>query len=418
MYDTDFAKDPTSIDYNRTNSVYKYFGAFLFVQFMGLYLFSGIRTIYPLFLQFTLNFSETQVIIDWGFIYSIGQFLGFLTRPTMGILADHLPRSIVLTISLTTCIITLTGMLVTKNVFALAVLFGLLRVGTNIIPLVTRQSIIETDPKRHGRLNSLLQLSARIGSVLGPIILTFLFDISLSLLIIITSIIIIIAIICIIFTIPKKAIEVKTPVHLQIRTSINEVKHIKKILLIYFLAGSMTGIFATLLVPYGLYVFRLSSTMIGLLVGIIPILSMAGIVITGELVDKIGSKSVLLISLLLECLGGLIVALSSANIFLFIISQIFLQVGVMAMNTSAATFMSHNVAKIGYSTTFGIASGMMLLGASITPEIASNLFLFDYSLPYLIVSVICIIILPIFYFIKFENRKGQSSKQLSLSQNN
>ena len=411
MYDADInTKDSTSIDYNKANNVYKFFGTFLLIQIMGLYLFRGIRTIFPIFLQFNLNYSKAHVIIDWGIIYSIGQFLGFLTRPTMGILADHLPRSVVLTISLITCIIAVTGMLITESIFVLAILFGLLRVGTNIIPLVTRQFVIETNPKRHGRLNSLLQFAARIGSILGPIVLTFLFDASLFFLVLITSVMIFFTIIFIVFTVPKKSIENKTPLKLQIRTSLSEVKRIKKILLIYLLAGSSAGIFATLLVPYGLYVFKLSPTMIGLLVGIIPILSLAGIVIIGELVDKIGTKPVLLISLIIECLGGVFVFLSSTNIFVFIISQIFLQVGVTAMNTSAATYMSHNVAKIGYSTTFGIASGMMLLGASITPQIASSLFLFNSSLPYLIISIFCILIFPLFYFIKFENRKENFSK--------
>lgn len=371
---------------------------FLYSQFLGFYLFGGIRTIFPLFLELHLNHSETAVIIEWGFIFTIGQLIGFLTRIPMGIMVDRVSSIQSLRIGLLLSLIAIISMIFTDNIVFLALLFGLLRTGTHTFPLISRNYVAETDPKHHGRLNSYIFLAGNIGGIISPIILTFLLEISASLMIAITSLILITTLFFFNFLVPREEPFSNISLKIQLIISIKDIVQMKMIVLIYTITGIFSGIFITLQVPYAHYVLLLNPTFVGILVSFIQFLNLFLILLGGELIDRTNSKAGLLVGTIVEVMGVFCLLINTHDVIIFLLSQVLLQAGNSTMMTAATTHISHHTTKIAFSTTFGAITGMFFLGSALMPDLASNLFLTNIVYPYLIILVISLALLPLYVF--------------------
>ena len=373
---------------------------FLFSQFLGFYLYGGLRTIFPLFLELHLKYSETAVVVAWGFIFTIGQLIGFLTRIPMGILVDRVSSKQSLRIGLVISLAAVIGMLFTENIIFLALLFGLLRTGTHIFPLISRNYVAGTDPKYHGRLNTYTFLAGNLGGIISPIVLTFLLEISTSLMIIITSLFLLAVLVVYNILVPQEEAHTNIPLKIQLYISAKDIATMKIIVIIYTITGIFSGIFITLQVPYARYVLLLNPTVVGVLVGLIQLINLFLIYLGGELIDRTDSKVGLVIGTLTGGLGVLCLLINTQNILMFLLSQVLLQAGNSTLLTAATTHISHHTTKIAFSTTFGAISGLFFLGGALMPDIASSLFLTNFTSPYLIFLAISVTLLPLYIFYK------------------
>jgi MFS family permease len=372
---------------------------FLSIQFLGLYLFGGIRTIYPLFLELHLNYSEIQVLESWGIILSLGMFVGTITRLPMGIFADRYTRKQVLMVSLVLITVSIAGMIFFTNIIILALLFGLLRSGAHLFPLLSRGYVQEKDARHHGRLNALIMFSASAGTIIAPIIFIFLLEVSPQIMIITTSIFTVISISFLIITIPNREEIKPLPLKSQLSNSAKDIVNMKLIAIIFIISGVFNGIYDARLVPHMQFNLDLDPAIIGLLVSFIRFATMFLILIMGEMVDRFGTNNLIITGIGIEFVGGILVFLLINNPITFILGQILLAIGITTIITGSTTYLSLSASQVSFATTFGAMTSFFFLGSSIGPSIANYLYIIEPSFPYIFISILIIMSLPL--IIKF-----------------
>ncbi|HKZ41784.1 MAG TPA: MFS transporter, partial [Candidatus Hodarchaeales archaeon] len=305
------------------------------------------------------------------------------------------------------CTISILGMLYATDFLLLALLFGLLRTGTHTFPLLSRSFVSSSNPKYQGRMNGWVMTAGNVGGIIGPVFLSVLLVISVSGMIILTSLTSILSMILFVLFMPNELGMSKMSLIEQLRVSAKDIGRFRTQILISLIAGLLNGIFTTLQVPYLNYVLRLTPIEIGLVVGVIQTVGLGFILLGGEMTDRFGPRSVFFYSLTLEIFCGLLVAFIPGLLF-FVIGQIGLNGGVSTLITSSTTLMSRKAIKKTFATTFGFTSGFFFLGTSIAPSIASELYLIDPKIPFLLVSAISLIVVPAIYFLFHDDSSSKS----------
>lgn len=390
---------------------------FLSIQFLGLYLFGGIRTIYPIFLELQLNLTEIQVLESWGVILSLGMLVGTLTRLPMGIFADRYTRKQVLMLALVLTTISIGGMLFFDDIIILAILFGLLRSGSHLFPLLSRGYVQEKDARHHGRLNALIMFSASTGTIIAPIVFIFFLEISPQIMIIITSLFTVFSVSLLIITIPNKDTIKKLPLKLQLKSAAIDIKSMKLIAIIFVITGIFNGIINARLVPHMQFNLDLDPATIGFLVSLIRFISMFFILFMGEMVDKFGTNNLIITGIGIEFIGGLFLFFLLNNPITFIIGQILIAVGITTIITGSTTYLSLLASEISFATTFGAMTSFFFLGSSIGPILANELYRFDPSFPFISINILIIITLPLiilFYKSEYKFKRLQGYKMSKL----
>lgn len=367
---------------------------FLSVQFIGFFLFDGLRTIFPLFLDMTIGLAEDQVVESWGLIYSFGVFVGFLTRMPMGVLADRYPRRVSLTIGIALGMSTVLSLLFIRDILLLAVSFGLLRMGVHLFPLVAREGITEVGSKKHGRLNSLVFFAGNVGSILGPVILALVFEMSLEAFVFSTLAILLVSHLTILLFLPKKSHRTKNQLLPLLVDSFREVYRFKTVLLIFLASGFLIGVIFSIQVPYALYVLKLSSGEVGIVVGLVQFLNLVIVLVAGELIDSLGSRVMLTSALLLELIAAGLLIASPFSLFSFTLSQVLFQGGISILINSGLTLFTLQAKKRTFSTVFGAITSLFFLGSSISPTASSQLYLVGPTFPFWLVVIIALALLP------------------------
>ena len=361
----------------------------MFVQSFGFFLFAGYRTIFPLILEFGFLFSELEVISSWSFIFTIGMLIAFLTRTPAGIIADRLQYLPSLFLGSGIALLSIIGILFTQNILILALLFALLRTGTHFFPLVSRGFVNGTNKDYHGRLNSMILLSANFASIIAPLFLIFWLEISLTVLIIVTVIFILLGNLIFILKVPPKETN-SLPVKNQLKIAINEIWTLRIIVLLFVLNGMINGIYTYIQVPYSRFVLLLQSTEIGLIVGFIQLFNLFILFYGGKIVDKIGTKFVILIGLLIEAIGSLIIIIGSRSVITFALSQIFISSGILIIIVALVTNITLKASKNTIGTTFGAISSFFFLGMSFIPILAGELYLLNPIFPFYLILILSI----------------------------
>ncbi|MHA2330395.1 MAG: MFS transporter [Candidatus Hodarchaeales archaeon] len=377
------------------------------IQFSGLFFFVGFRTIYPIILEFSLNFTETQVIANWSIIYSIGLLIGFMTRVPMGIFVDRYSRLRSIFLGNLLIILSLLGILFTENILIFSLLFGLLRTGCHAFPLISRSYVGETNPAHQGRLNSLMQQAANIGGILGPLLLSMLFEISLQWLIWSSCFILILFNVGYLISVPSGSKSELLSLKMQLTNSTSEILKLKTIVLIFIINGIISGINESVKVPYARYVLDLTPTEIGLLVSIIQLSSIIAIFFSGELVDQFGVYRLILVGIGSEALAGLIITLTKSPLT-FLIGQVLMQSGIFVTITASVTAITVKVSKKTFSTSFGMATSFFFLGSAVIPVIAGELYLIDTGMPYLVIFLINSFLITVISLILVQKGKTRS----------
>ena len=386
---------------------------FLSIQFLGLYLFGGIRTIYPLFLELHLGFTEIHVLESWGLILFIGMLVGTLTRLPMGIIADRYTRKQVLMLALVLTTISIGGMLFFEDIIILALLFGLLRCGCHLFPLLSRGYVQEKDAKHHGRLNALIMFSANSGTIIAPIIFIFFLEISPQLMIIITSLFTVLSVSFFIFTIPNKYIVEHLPLKSQLTSAAIDVKSMKLIVIIFIITGIFNGIFDARLVPHMQFNLDMDPVTIGYLVSLIRFISMFLILFMGEMVDRFGTNNLIIIGIAIEFTGGIFLYFLLNIPITYVIGQILISVGITTIITGSTTYLSLLASESSFATTFGAMTTFFFLGSSIGPILANEFYKFGASYPFILINILIIITLPlivIFYKSEYKFKRLQGYK--------
>ncbi|MFW9995461.1 MAG: MFS transporter [Candidatus Odinarchaeota archaeon] len=382
---------------------------FMIIQFVGLFMYGGFRTVYPIILEFSFNFTEQEVISSWAIIYSIGLIIAFSTRIPMGIIADRYSRLRSLSFGSLLCIASLVGTLYTKNIFVLALLFGLLRTGVHIFPLVSRGYVGETNPARQGRLNGLILLAGNTGSLLGPILLATLLEISLPWLIWLSCGILLVNNLLFALNVPPGSKSTIMTLKSRLWISIAEIWKLKTIVLVFTVSGVVNGINETVQVPYAHYALGLTPAETGFFVGLVQLSSIIIIFISGESIDKFGVNNLIILGTGLEAIAGMLFLLATKNLLIFFISQILLQGGILVIITASVTAITlkvsrSTVSRSTISTSFGIATSFFFLGSALVPYIAGELYLVDARFPYLAIFMICILVI-LLYCLSFIREK-------------
>ena len=317
--------------------------------------------------------------------------IGFLTRLPIGLITDRFSPTKSLSLAFFLCLTSVLGLFFTNSIIILAILFGLLRTGAHIFPMLARAYVLENSRSVYGRLNGWLMLMSNLGQIIGPIILTFFLEISVTGMILTTSVFMAFSIVLLIIFFPKTNFETNISFRSIFRSSKNEIYDLKILIWFFLLAGIFNGIANSLIVPYLSFFFFLSPSVVGIIVGVIQLINIFLILISGELIDKFGVKFAVIIGIIMNGLAGFLIYFTLSNFYLFVFAQILLIGGVSIIMTSSTTQIALTASKKSFASTFGTISGFSFLGTAVAPYFASNLYLINPTLPFLLIGVIAVI---------------------------
>ncbi|MFW9929796.1 MAG: MFS transporter [Candidatus Thorarchaeota archaeon] len=380
----------------------------LSIQFIGFFFYGGFKTIFPFILQ-SYGYSHSQIAINWSIIFTIALFVGgFFTRIPMGILSDLLSRKQGLIFGTIIAMTSIFLILFTENIIILGILFALLRTGTHIFPLTTRSYVNETNPVKQGKFNGYVLIGTDIASFLGPIILDFFLEISLTHLILFSCGLLLIVTFFLNFTTPKKIKRRKLSVNKIFVQSITELSEIKKILAVFIIIGLINGTYGTVLVLFATHPLNLSTTITTFIVGTIQVTAVFFILISRNLYRKFGLFFLIISGIIFIFCGAVIINLGNVNVVSFIIGSILINGGLQININSLVTSVTLTASKETSATSFGIASGCFFLGASLIPILIGFLYNLNPFFPYIIIIFICLIVIIPVLQIKKEYQDKES----------
>jgi len=142
--------------------------------------------------------------------------------------------------------------------------------------------------------------------------------------------------------------------------------------------------------------------------------------LVGRLLDKLGSRIVILVGTITTTIGMTLLGLFSSNLILFIVSGVLIGLGLSTLLGAPLRYITLNEAKVSErSVAQGVisiftSSGQMLGGALIGAIAASRTQTMGaaagYSLAFLIMGIICLILVGIAFMLK--NRAAEQSQVL------
>jgi MFS family permease len=372
---------------------------FMSVQFIGFFYFNGFKVVFPLILE-NINYTESEVIVYWATIYGLGMFLGSITRYPMGIVADRLTRNQSLTLSVIVICFSTFSILFTSNIIILAIVFGLIRTGTHLAPLITRGYVNETDPTKQGKMNSYVYVFANLGGFFGPILLTFFLELSLLNLILFSNLFLFVTFVYYLFNVPPKMTKNSISLIVFVKKSLIELMNFKKVILLFITIGLINGIVGYLQVPFAIYILHLTPGDTSFILGTILLLTTVFIVFTGELVDRIGIRLTIYAGLFVIISGALIQIVDQSNVWFYFLSQFLISSGILLNTNSLVTYVTIHSSKEATSSIFGGTSSFYFFGSSLIPGITSSLYIIHPLYPFYLIILLSAVIFPFGLIIK------------------
>ena len=387
--------------------------SFMSIQFIAFFYYGGFRTIFPFILEY-FNYSESQVVENWAFILTFGLIIGFFTRMPMGIVVDKISRKNSLVIGIIICSLSITLMLMTSEILMLAILFGLIRTGTHIFPLLTRAYVNETPADKQGRLNGFMLISANLAGFISPILLTILLSISFIWLVIFSNIVLYVVLLFPLLSVPKKSKRKQFSVKKILMKSIKELVKFKKAIFIMVLAGPINGVHNYMQVPYALYVLHLSHSLTSFVIGLVSINNIFFIVASGELINKLGVRKMVYLGSGLILSGAILISLLPTNVLTFAFGQMLIGGGILLNINSTVTLVTLRSSTETASTSFGGVSSFFFLGTSLIPFLAKDLYMVNKIYPYYFISLLSILFFFALLTINIQKRSNHNGRILQL----
>ncbi|MHA2168348.1 MAG: MFS transporter [Candidatus Kariarchaeaceae archaeon] len=383
----------------------------LITYFIGFFIFRGLFSVFPLFIQLQRGLDDTEIVSIWATISGIALFIGAITRIPSGMISDTLGKKRTLFLAYTCYLIGMAFITFFNSIFFFTLAISLVRFGLNLYAM-TGRSVVSMANREKGFKNGLLQSMVGMGSFMGPLLLSYALDqyspeamITVALVFIISDIVIFLIslkVIPMLFEYLSKGTEqMELDLHQRIeRSSLHFRSGLTKrgvrISLVQFLSiGLVSGFASSVYTIYGYNILEISITQIGLIVGLASIIPVFAGPLSGKVYSRTREKTTNIVVWI-----GLVFSyglLSSSRAFplAFIISY-------FIMTTAYTVFLTTEITHLGvvlepneFTMIFGLASTLVIFGGAVASYVSP---IFYNPLPegtFLLAAIISIISLGI-----------------------
>jgi MFS family permease len=383
----------------------------LITYFIGFFIFRGLFSVFPLFIQLQQGLDDTEIVSIWATVGGIALFIGAITRIPSGMISDTLGKKRTLYLAYTCYLIAIALITFFESIFIFTLAISLVRFGLNLYAM-TGRSVVSVANREKGFKNGLLQSMVGMGSFMGPLILSYALDqyspqamITVALVFIITDIgifLLSLKVIPILFDYMSKGTEeMELDLNQKVlRSSLHFrsgfTKRGVRISLLQFLAiGLVSGFASSVYTIYGFNILEISITQIGLIVGLASIIPVFAGPLSGKLYTRAREKTTNVFVWIGLVFAYGILSLSRTIPMFFIISYFIMTTAYSVFLTTEITHLGVILDRNEFTMIFGFASTLVIFGGAVA-NYTSPLF---YNLlpegTFLLAAIISIISLGI-----------------------
>ncbi len=365
----------------------------LIPYFLGFFIFHGLRSAFPLYLQFKFHFTEAQLVQIWGLISGTSLLVGGLTRVPAGITADRVGRRRTIYLGMLLYGSSILTLLFLTNIIGWIIGFAVIRISTNLIAMAGRSSVTDVNDQRAFR-NGLLSSMVGVGGFLGPFFLNGLIMFFPPDYMVI-SLLLLIAIDFLIFNLISFIMERNYPNHETKRllgkkeskfnwetAKIVFSRALVPSIVMFTIAGIIGGINVAVQSVYGYYRVHLTAIEIGTIAGIAVGINIIFSPISGIIAQKTNEKATILVGQAFFALCGLTLSLFGQNVIFFLIGYIFWGLAISFYYVADITRIGNVVPKEAFSVQFGLLTSLVILFQSVGSYLGSFLYTINAALPY------------------------------------
>jgi len=360
----------------------------LIPYFLAFFMYRGIFTNFPLFIQITQHLSDVETVQIWAIISGIALFIGALTRLPAGLLSDKIGRVPAFIIAYSVYFVALIFVLLVTNNIIYIIAMGLIRFGSNMVAM-TGRAIVSTALRDRALKNGLLSAMVGLGSFIGPYSLGYILDHFQPLAIIYASLFVVSLDLLLFFVLywrvnswidqqPAlvKDLDYTAVINTESIEPISALKTrgVPEMLFLFFMIGFVYGLISSIYSIYGYNIVGLSFTTIGLITGLGSLVQTIYAPLTGRLYLYFKDEYLRILAWIYLFVATILASLSPYATIFFILSYVVLNFGHAGYTIVEITRMSRFVKKHQFSFVFGVGSSLFILGTSIAGFISPLLY--------------------------------------------
>ncbi|MHA2504569.1 MAG: MFS transporter, partial [Candidatus Kariarchaeaceae archaeon] len=357
--------------------------------FLGFFMYQGLFSNFPLYIQITKNLSDVETVRIWAIISGTALLIGALSRIPAGLISDRIGRFRAFLLAYLSYFVSLLLVLSYSTDIIYILAMALIRVGTNFVAM-TGRGIVSVTLRDKGLKNGLLQSMAGFGSFLGPIILGYILDtyqpttILYASLVVVTFDLIIFLLMFRIIPAMMVSRNLQTDVSydpvLVTGASPKEYLSVLKfsgvldVQILFLATGFSIGLLLSVYSIYGYNILGISTTVLGFITGTGSLAATLASPIAGKLQASVKDEYLRTGAWALMFVSTILVTLSPIVPFFFYIALIVMNAGLASYYVVDITRISSLVPQDKFSFTFGLASTLVILASAIAGYISPFLY--------------------------------------------
>ncbi len=357
--------------------------------FLGFFMYQGLFSNFPLYIQITKNLSDVETVRIWAIISGTALLIGALSRIPAGLISDRIGRFPAFLLAYLSYFVSLLLVLSYSTDIIYILAMALIRVGTNFVAM-TGRGIVSVTLRDKGLKNGLLQSMAGFGSFLGPIILGYILDtyqpttILYASLVVVTFDLIIFLLMFRIIPAMMVSRNLQTDVSydpvLVTGASPKEYLSVLKfsgvldVQILFLATGFSIGLLLSVYSIYGYNILGISTTVLGFITGTGSLAATLASPIAGKLQASVKDEYLRTGAWALMFVSTILVTLSPIVPFFFYIALIVMNAGLASYYVVDITRISSLVPQDKFSFTFGLASTLVILASAIAGYISPFLY--------------------------------------------
>ncbi|MCE7733799.1 MAG: MFS transporter, partial [Candidatus Heimdallarchaeota archaeon] len=276
---------------------------------LGFFVFRGLYVTFPIYLQLKEGFSEAEIVNLWAIISTVALFAGGITRIPAGILSDRIGRIKAISLGFLLYLLALSLLIFASGLWVYLVSITLVRMTLNLYAM-TGRGIASASEREKGFKNGMLTSMVGLGSLLGPLVLSYSLD-NFQPDTMLYIIVVFIGIDAVVFFIALKLIPIlfkkisdtpmEFPLEKMSRKNVSARQYFKdrgvmKSISLFFATGIVYGLITVIFTIYGYNVLLIDITTLGLVVGIGALSNMLIAPIVGALYMRFLDEQIRLIA--------------------------------------------------------------------------------------------------------------------------
>lgn len=369
--------------------------------FLGFFVFRGFYSILPLYLQIKNGYTDTQIVEVWAIVSSIALFFGALSRIPAGIISDRIGRIKAIFSGYVLYFIALVIFLYFDDIFFSVLAFTIIRIALNLYAM-TGRGIVSQALREKGLKNGLLSSMVGTGSLVGPIVLSYVLENHSPDAMIIT-VILVMAIDIVLFLIMLRLVPLffgrisdesfeldLTPIsrHNQFVFDGFKIPGVMQSIVLFMVAGFVYGLITSVYTIYAYNILGLSVSSVGLIVGLGSVTQILWAPLTGYLYMRFQDAKVRVFAWIGLFVASFLTLFGPVHYLFFFTGYLVLNMGNASFFTMEITRLGRIVKKEHFSLIFGTATTLVIMGNAVTNSISSILYNIQPNATFIVSTVL------------------------------